>query len=818
MEQRRKAGAPGTTNRGHGRGPPPPPPAAAPAAAAPPPPPPSAAAAAGGGGGGGLQAHEAEMNPLWRRKQTKAERRSSASLAGPSHISSASNIVQGTKRRRLSKQVSLVGQARGSSEIVLIDSDSDNADSAGSDKESTNEPFLHCGCGSRGCKVFSSGSRLPMSSLSPSEALKKVLAFFPQAKRSWVVRGLKKCRNNARFLIQVMTENGFPAEPVKTPLPQAKKIPTSINYRSKDPEKRPPKTILYVRLCRQELFNRFKETPKKAIERIMAENNSFLWPSVVALEKAIAEKNADGTDKLRKLTNITREVTPLGLVGSDAVFQRELDELKKAESRRRSEIDIIVERRERERAKHLRREEKRRQSEAMLKSVCVKDASKDDKEVIIRGGSDEVSLHEETTCCIVCYEDVTNDIVTQCFAVSPRTSSAASSSSSHEAHPICGPCLGTHVSGLVSEQQIGENPHIPCVVPDCTAQYSEVFLKRAVAPSIMDKRDELARNWNLEKMERDGAFTSGPEKLVRCPVCAYPAVAPKGLKVFECPSVECQAKSCLLCKKPSHVPLSCDEANTETLTEKIHRQIAEAMTNAVVRNCPECNMPILKDEGCNKIHCKKCDVFSCYLCHKQLSATVRGLKRSSKKYKSVRAKAYAHFCQTPHCDHSSCNKCILFDKNKEEDKIKSREAGEAAAQEARDHLVKKCGKSVAEARAIVGKITSKLMEGLPGVPKGRSSSASRPSSQKSRKKQKKKKSPKRVKFADANMIREAVNNAVGQAQNFGYAIGQAVGQGFQDYFGQVDNPSNEARQQHAYRREKKRRKKSRQQDDVVDLS
>ena len=62
----------------------------------------------------------------------------------------------------------------------------------------------------------------------------------------------------------------------------------------------------------------------------MKQNNSWLWPSVVALEKAIVEKNVDGTDKLRKLTTSAREILPLDLIGSDKAFDRELAQLKRS--------------------------------------------------------------------------------------------------------------------------------------------------------------------------------------------------------------------------------------------------------------------------------------------------------------------------------------------------------------------------------------------------------------------------------------------------------------------------------------------------------
>ena len=339
------------------------------------------------------------------------------------------------------------------------------------------------------------------------------------------------------------------------------------------------------------------------------------------------------------------------------------------------------------------------------------------------------------------------------------------SSATPHPHAICGSCLGVHVAGLVSEHKIGEEARILCVVPDCDAFYSEVFLKRAVAPAVMDKRGELERNWNLEKMERSGAFQHGNEKLARCPVCAYPMVVPKDLKIFQCPSEECREESCLECGKPSHIPMTCEEANTETLSEKVSRRIAEAMTKAVVRNCPECSMPLLKDGGCNKMHCKKCDVFSCYLCSAQLSTSVKGLKRTSQKYKTMVKKAYSHFCQVFDCDHSSCGTCPLYDKSgMDADKMKSRIAGEEEVKKTEAFLVNECGKSVAEARSIIAPIAQKLFEGLPAAPAERSAFMDKPLTQfehggagaaarrKNKKRKTKKRKAKHVTFANRAQI------------------------------------------------------------------
>lgn len=65
------------------------------------------------------------------------------------------------------------------------------------------------------------------------------------------------------------------------------------------------------------------------------------------------------------------------------------------------------------------------------------------------------------------------------------------------------------------------------------------------------------------------------------------------------------------CRKPNHVPLTCDEVDAE----KIRHVLEEKMTEALIRNCYKCNMPFFKEEGCNKMTCV-CGALMCYLCDK----------------------------------------------------------------------------------------------------------------------------------------------------------------------------------------------------------
>ena len=145
----------------------------------------------------------------------------------------------------------------------------------------------------------------------------------------------------------------------------------------------------------------------------------------------------------------------------------------------------------------------------------------------------------------------------------------------------------------------------------------------------------------------------------QCPKCQYKFILYGTKKFVACG--ECNHVACRHCHEDSHKGKTCQQvakdkvelARKEEQQKKdeesgkarlVHR-VAEAMTEAVLRKCPKCKIPYQKEIGCNKIICPGCKAFSCHLCQKQISNT----------------KPYEHFCQTPHCNHTSCGKCNLWE-------------------------------------------------------------------------------------------------------------------------------------------------------------
>ena len=173
--------------------------------------------------------------------------------------------------------------------------------------------------------------------------------------------------------------------------------------------------------------------------------------------------------------------------------------------------------------------------------------------------------------------------------------------------------------------------------------------------------------------------------------------------IFRCPIEDCQTESCRNCGKDPHIPLKCHEVEKEKREDAGRLKVEEAISAAKIRTCPKCSKSFIKQvsfffselvpsvacaplsllsfeqDGCNKMSCP-CGAKICYICREILQAP----------------NPYKHFCQTPHCNHKSCNKCTLYSNDEEDDQRAMREAGISAAAAYKNELSSKEGKGPAD--------------------------------------------------------------------------------------------------------------------------
>ncbi|KAI5984865.1 hypothetical protein EDD15DRAFT_2176650 [Pisolithus albus] len=177
-----------------------------------------------------------------------------------------------------------------------------------------------------------------------------------------------------------------------------------------------------------------------------------------------------------------------------------------------------------------------------------------------------------------------------------------------DAHLFCKSCMTSYSSTLLGEH----NPNIVCMDQSgCKLAFPESELKRFLTAKMLELYERVKQRKEIE--------AAGLENLEECPFCEYKCVIDNEMeKLFRCENVECGAVTCRACKRPDHLPKSCKEVDEDRHIDAQH-QVEEAMTRALMRNCPKCqkggyHAAFIKEQGCNKMTCPNCHTLSCYIC------------------------------------------------------------------------------------------------------------------------------------------------------------------------------------------------------------
>ena len=131
---------------------------------------------------------------------------------------------------------------------------------------------------------------------------------------------------------------------------------------------------------------------------------------------------------------------------------------------------------------------------------------------------------------------------------------------------------------------------------------------------------------------------------------------------FRCPSATCLRHSCLRCHL-SFPPNSIHVCH-ETARLALRQHVERAMSSAIKRTCPRCNLSFVKASGCNKLTCV-CGYSMCYLCRGEIGS-----------------EGYRHFCEHFRPRGGACTECGKCDLYRAEDEdAVVREAGITAERE-----------------------------------------------------------------------------------------------------------------------------------------
>ncbi|KXN81173.1 hypothetical protein AN958_05888 [Leucoagaricus sp. SymC.cos] len=237
-----------------------------------------------------------------------------------------------------------------------------------------------------------------------------------------------------------------------------------------------------------------------------------------------------------------------------------------------------------------------------------------------------------------------------------------------DAHLFCLSCLRSYASTLLGSH----NPHISCISqcnPPCTQTFPPSSLHRVLPRKTYSLYERL--------LQQEEIAAANLEGLEECPFCEWKCVIDvewEEEKLFRCGG--CGVVSCRKCGRLDHLPKSCEEEEKERGLDVRHL-VEEAMTQALMRNCPNCKKAFIKESGvrpppppfsftvqlahshlallqqCNKMTCPNCRTLSCYICRQIITG-------------------YDHFNQQPGRPYVGGSngkekekKCVLWDKDLE---------------------------------------------------------------------------------------------------------------------------------------------------------
>ncbi|GAA5965119.1 hypothetical protein JCM3765_004865 [Sporobolomyces pararoseus] len=162
-----------------------------------------------------------------------------------------------------------------------------------------------------------------------------------------------------------------------------------------------------------------------------------------------------------------------------------------------------------------------------------------------------------------------------------------------------------------AETQIGMRKFIlPCMsTSGCQATFPDSEIVKFLPRKSRDALHKIRQEKEID--------LAGLEFLEKCPFCPFAYIIENEQeRLFQCQRPECGVVSCRQCKKKDHLPKTCQEVSDDAKINAVH-QVEEAMSSALIRKCPQCSEPYIKEnDSCNKIRCASCATLSCYVCSK----------------------------------------------------------------------------------------------------------------------------------------------------------------------------------------------------------
>ncbi|KAI8899580.1 hypothetical protein BC833DRAFT_647754 [Globomyces pollinis-pini] len=168
-------------------------------------------------------------------------------------------------------------------------------------------------------------------------------------------------------------------------------------------------------------------------------------------------------------------------------------------------------------------------------------------------------------------------------------------------HLFCIECCKKSIETLIVHLKI----YMKCITTnECNGYFDTKTIQTCLSLKGYERYQMLVEELALKQANLEG--------LEKCPFCPYAVIIenPKKDSLFICRRQGCLKVSCKHCKQADHTPSPCPEL--------LEHSVAEAMSKALIRECPKCGIRYYKTEGCNKMVCV-CGQKMCYVCRKPIS-------------------------------------------------------------------------------------------------------------------------------------------------------------------------------------------------------
>lgn len=280
------------------------------------------------------------------------------------------------------------------------------------------------------------------------------------------------------------------------------------------------------------LKSSFPQLYSHDVDNLLKENHWRLYPTYLALDKACSESDANPKFKLKK--SATRRPQSEPQLRASAV-EAEMDAL--------LEFDAAT---------------------ASAQARAGKEAEKRQREQAEAENLERAKAEGTVMDCGCCYDEFPLNRMVHCDG--------------EVLHWFCRGCARRMAEHAVGASQY----HLGCMSMDgCKATFSkdqkDLFLDEKLCGAL----DLLEQEAVLRMAEISNLET--------CPFCPYAAIYPPkdDNKEFQCENPGCGLVSCRLCRKPTHIPKTCEEAELEQGQSARHK-IEEAMSEAMIRKCNKC--------------------------------------------------------------------------------------------------------------------------------------------------------------------------------------------------------------------------------------